>query len=109
MRCLSEVEQERLIDALPEKYRALVTFAVLTGLRRGEIFGLSWQDVDLPSAVITIRNPKKGETKRLPISEAVRELLVAQGERKSGRVFPWDTHNFINRVFIPSVRGAGIP
>ncbi len=72
------------------------------------MFGLEWRDVDLPTAIITVRDPKEGETKRLPISDAVRDLLMAQNPQEAGRVFPWDAHNFINRVFIPAVRKAEI-
>lgn len=37
---------EALIDAMPERYRALVVLAAGTGLRQGECFGLTLDRVD---------------------------------------------------------------
>ena len=44
-------EQVRaLLGELEEPYRTTVLLAVLSGLRRGEIFGLRWKYVDLAGA-----------------------------------------------------------
>jgi integrase len=92
-----------------------VLFAILTGMRRGEIFKLGRRDVDLDRRIITVRDPKEGVTKRLPISQSVCALLVSafkssanDDPRPGDRVFPFDAHNFVNRVFIPTVRRAEI-
>jgi len=112
VRFLSDAEQERLFDALPKKYRPVVRFAILTGLRRGETFQLEWRDIDFVNRTLTVREPKEGRTKRLPMSHAAYELLL--GERPASprcsnrRVFPFDAHNFVNRIFIPSVRRSEI-
>lgn len=55
---LDEVEARQLLELLqaePIRWRALVTFDLLSGLRRGELLGLRWQDVDLDAHTITIR------------------------------------------------------
>jgi integrase len=115
VRYLTEAEEERLFTELPEKYRPVVLFAILTGMRRGEIFKLERRDVDLDRRIITVRDPKEGMTKRLPISQSVCALLVSafkssanDDPRPGDRVFPFDAHNFVNRVFIPTVRRAEI-
>jgi len=107
MRFLSADEETRLFDELPEKYHPLFHVALLTGLRRGEIFGLEWRDLDFENGFLTVRDPKEGKTKRLPISEHVRSLLLAV-PRDGVRVFPWNAHNFERRVFLPAVRHAEI-
>ena len=38
-----------------ERLEALFVLAVTTGMRQGELFALSWNDVDLDSASLTIR------------------------------------------------------
>lgn len=43
---LATEEVEALIDAMPERYRALVILAAGTGLRQGEVFGLTTGAVD---------------------------------------------------------------
>lgn len=54
---LQEAEARRLLELLhgePIKYRAMITFDLLSGLRRGELLGLRWCDVDFANQTITI-------------------------------------------------------
>ncbi|WP_442865373.1 tyrosine-type recombinase/integrase [Arthrobacter sp. B2a2-09] len=37
---------------------ALFELAMFTGMRRGELLGLRWTDIDLPKRVITVRNKR---------------------------------------------------
>ena len=56
---LDESDARRLLELLheePIKYRAMITFDLLSGLRRGELLGLRWQDVDFENQTITITN-----------------------------------------------------
>ena len=48
-----------------------------TGMRRGEVWGLQWADVDLDRGFLTIRDPKGGTDQTIPLSDAARELLEA--------------------------------
>lgn len=45
-----------LLHQEPIKYRAMITFDLLSGLRRGRLLGLRWQDVDFENQTITIVN-----------------------------------------------------
>lgn len=57
------------LDAWPVKESAaFVKFAMLTGLRRGELFKLTWDDVDFERSLVTLRTPKGGKTTTLPLS-----------------------------------------
>ena len=54
---LEEEDAHRLLVLLhdePIKYRAAITFDLLSGLRRGELLGLRWSDVDFDNETITI-------------------------------------------------------
>ena len=54
---LEEGDARRLLELLhgePIKWRALITFDLLSGLRRGELAGLRWTDVDIDAQTITI-------------------------------------------------------
>lgn len=56
-RYLDEPDARRLLELLrdePIKWRAIMTFDLLSGLRRGELAGLRWQDVDFDNQTITI-------------------------------------------------------
>ena len=54
---LEEDDARRLLELLqaePIKWRAPITFDLLSGLRRAELLGLRWQDVDLDTGVLHI-------------------------------------------------------
>jgi integrase len=56
MRALTEQETGKLLFALSgSKFYAPVLIAVVTGLRRGELLALRWQDVDLDQGRVTIQ------------------------------------------------------
>lgn len=56
-------------------------FALLTGLRRGEIFGLKWCDVNLRAAIFTVYDTKNGLPLELPITKHIEELFRQQKGR----------------------------
>ncbi len=54
---LDEGDARRLLELLqnePIKYRAAVTVSMLSGLRRGELLGLRWRDVDPVNHMVTV-------------------------------------------------------
>ena len=51
-------------------------FALNTGMRRGEILGLKWRDLDIKRGVIYLHNTKNGEKRELPINEQVKTALI---------------------------------
>jgi len=67
-------EEELVLDQLDRGYDDAVIFAVLTGCRRMEIVGLTWQRVDFFNRVFTVIG--KGKKERVvPMSAAVFDLL----------------------------------
>jgi integrase len=52
---LTTAQAAALLQALPRLARTMVGLAVLTGLRRGELFALRWKAVDLANAHVTVR------------------------------------------------------
>lgn len=55
---LDEDDARRLLELLadePIKWRTIITFDLLSGLRRGELAGLRWPDIDIEHQVIYIR------------------------------------------------------
>ena len=47
---------ERLLDVVDdERFRGLVTLALQTGLRRSELLGLQWGDIDFDSGALSVR------------------------------------------------------
>ena len=57
MRYLDEEETREmliLLESEPIQYRTMITLLVYTGIRRGELCGLEWRDIDFDSNVIHI-------------------------------------------------------
>ena len=55
MQALTPPEIRCLLEAADEPVRTLLLCAVLTGMRRGELLGLKWEDVDLEGNRLFVR------------------------------------------------------
>lgn len=80
-------EEARLFTVLPGHYKPVVTLALHTGLRLGELRHQAWRDVDLPGASLTVTRPKSGKAETIPLNATARAVLGAL-ERTSPLVFP---------------------
>jgi integrase len=99
-RIASPDEASRLLDALPAGDRALWATALYAGLRRGELQGLRWEDVDLSTGLIHVRrswDQLEGEiapksiagTRKIPIASVLRRYLIEHKlSSSSDHVFP---------------------
>jgi integrase len=86
VRYLTPEEEQRLRDALRGRDQrardyllpAVIT-SMLTGLRRGELFKLTWGDVDFRTQQLTVRasTAKAGKKRHVPMNAEVMEILKA--------------------------------
>ena len=53
----------------------LIKMALLTGMRKSELFRLQWQDINFEQGFITLREAKSGHDEMIPLSDPVRGLL----------------------------------
>ncbi len=76
---LTNEELTRLLDTLDtwpfRESAAFIRFALFTGLRRGELFKLTWDDVDFERGMLTLKDPKGGKTESIPVSREAMEVL----------------------------------
>ena len=104
-RVAAPVEAAQRLDLLEPEDRALWVVAFYGGLRRGELVGLRWADVDLATGVIHVQRgwdhvegeiaPKSRQGKRdVPIPAVLRDHLLEHRMRGDGdgRVFESDRH-----------------
>lgn len=63
---------------------AFMKLALVTGLRRGELIKLKWNEVDFERGFVTIANPKGGKSQAIPMNEEARVILKNQ-PRQEGK------------------------
>ena len=107
---LTRDQAEVLIDSLPEKYRIPVRFALLTGLRRSNVFNLTWDKVDLERGMVIVEadEAKAGQRILVPLNSAARALLHAMPEPRQGRVWGDLTRVWCN-TWKAATKRAGVP
>jgi len=78
--------------AFVDHLRPIIITALHTGLRRGELFGLEWRDVDFEKRTLTVRpaNAKSGKQRVIPLNtDALNCLRDWRSQSKRGDlVFP---------------------
>ena len=76
-RVLSFEEFDKLIKHSPEHLQPILGLAYYTGMRKGEILGLTWDQVDLKRGWIHLRpeQTKTGEGRKIPLNEKVVKIL----------------------------------
>lgn len=100
LRWLTHEEAIRLLGACRAQRNPvlvdLVEVALFTGLRQGELLGLTWADVDRARGVLKLELTKSGERREVPLcgpADAVLERRSASG-KPAGLVFgttSWDS------------------
>ncbi len=89
LRYLTKREIDLLIAAAHPNLKPIITLAVNTGMRRGEIFDLLWEHIDLRNKVLEVVHPKNGEKRAIPINKTLLEALHRLPRRvDSPYVFP---------------------
>jgi len=75
MRFLSLKEAGRLMECASHHLRPVIATALCTGMRRGEIMGMRWQDIDLRNRTIFVPHTKNGHSRYVPISDSLFNVL----------------------------------
>ena len=103
VRYLSESEMESLLRACRESTTSslynIVLMALNTGMRRGEIFSLTWDDIDLERRIITIRETKGGEARRILFNDEVKKLLENIQKTESPYLFTGRSGGRLDDIF----------
>ena len=117
---MPDVHNEKTEDLTPEQLTALLkaigedydinaknmmSFALFTGMRRGELFKLKWDHIDFHRKFIHIVEPKGGPSQTIPLNDAAREVLTSHTRTDSPFVFPGrggrqrtDINKAVNRI-----------
>jgi integrase len=92
VRYLFDEEEQRLLSVLTGQrghLLPLVIVAIGTGMRRGDLFKLTWERVDFQRGLIYVPNSKTGRDYAVPMNEDVRNTLrqIRSTTRGGGHVF----------------------
>jgi integrase len=75
LRVVSPEEEAKLLRNASPYVQDVIQFALNTGLRIGEIFGLRWSDVDLEKNILNVFAPKTQKRRAVPINGQARKVL----------------------------------
>ena len=107
-----EAEAERLLQACDDSLRPIVVTALHTGMRKGELLGLTWDAVDMTHGFIRLKQTKNGKARALPFNETLWSLF---GRLRTRQDIPWVFHdaaghrwNDIRHPFEAACAGAGL-
>jgi integrase len=81
-------EEKNLLAECAPSLRAIVLFALETGMRRGEIHKLLWKDVDLAKCTARLFDTKNSEDRTIPLSSRALNVLKGLSRNINGKVFP---------------------
>lgn len=107
---LSEDEVRQLVQAAPPYLKPILLTAILTGMRKGDLLSLRWDNIDLEQGLINLTEQKTGKTRTIVLSDDMMILLKSlpvNGEY----VFPGkdgQPYRDIKRAFGKAIKNAGI-
>ncbi len=91
VRYLQPTELRALLAECPDWLRPIAALAAFTAMRRGEILGLRWLDVDLKGGRILLPQSKNGDGRVVHLNQLATQVLASQWTpslRQMDRVFP---------------------
>jgi integrase len=110
VRFLMPDEIRTLLSNCADHLRPIVTVALHTGMRKGELLSLQWDQVNFEQKIITLEDTKNRERRDVPMNETVRTTLMGM-ERKGSHIFcngSGETFLNVRRSFETAVRKSGI-
>src|SRR5215831_12660326 len=89
LRYLSDAEARRLTNACPADFRALVTGALLTGCRYGELATMTVDDFNPDAGTLRVRASKSGRPRHVVLTQEGRDFVaqLVMGKPGSMRLF----------------------
>ena len=91
VRFLSDEEKPRLLKAAKEigsRFYLKVLMALTTGMRKGELDRLRWNDIDFDKGLAMLSDTKNGTPRHTPIPSVIIDELKKHREVGNGLLFP---------------------
>lgn len=109
IQCYSPEDVEKMLSVLknePLKYQAIITLAIDSGCRRGEITGLTWNDVDFDKSFIVVNKttqylPTQGIYEKSTKSETSNRVIYITNSTKQ-LLKKYQAEQFEKRILLGS-------
>ncbi|HEY7184170.1 MAG TPA: tyrosine-type recombinase/integrase [Blastocatellia bacterium] len=88
VRYLQPTELKALLEGAKDGLREIVALAVSTGMRRGEVMGLRYLDIDLQNRRILLPQTKNGESRVVYLNDMA--MMVLKSVESNGETAPGD-------------------
>ncbi len=113
VRFLSPIQASRLLEELPPHLSAMAAFSLATGLRRANVTGLRWAQVDMKRRIVCFdgREMKNGNPQDIPLNEDAMRVLLARSGAHPVFVFTYKGNRIIQAstaAWYKALRRAGI-
>jgi len=103
VRYLQPGELRSVLEACPAWLRPVVALAACTGMRRSELLGLRWLNLDLPNSRVLLAQTKNGESRIVYLNEtakaAIRSLPFNENTRSTDLLFRSITGEQVSMAF----------
>ena len=76
VRFLEREEIDKLLVNCSEHLKPIVTVALHTGMRKGEILGLTWHNIDIKRNIVHLLDTKNGEKREVPMNEIAQKTII---------------------------------
>jgi integrase len=106
LRFLDEDEINRLIDCCPPQLKPVVITALDTGMRKSEILGLRWNDIDFERNLIYLDDSKSGSPRQIPIGDFLKGTLLKLKQQATSDVVFLNKHGKPYRDVLPAFKRA---
>jgi integrase len=106
-RPITEEEERQLYAVLPEHLEPIVTLALHTGLRMGELKAQRWRDINLVDGSLLVTQPKSGQREVLPLN-AIAHAILSGIPQTHDVIFP-NMPKDMTHLFLRLRRKAGLP
>ncbi len=89
-RFLTEDEMRRLYEIASVELRQILAVLLQSGMRKGELQNLKWENLDFNNAHISLTKTKSGKVRHIPMTVAVKQVLLQRRLNKKSDmwVFP---------------------
>jgi integrase len=110
VRYLYPDELVAILGCCPEWLRPIVILAVATGMRRGEILGLRWRDIDLVNKHAMLGRTKNGDARIVTLNKIAITLLnqIRPANAAIGKLFPNVRPDYVTGAFKRATERAKI-